>query len=91
MTDETPQSASRAQRVLAFTAAGLVILSIVCFLAVVIGTWLGAGPDQGSGKGLWPTIELLPLAALPLAFVLIFVVIGMSIAARSKRNRRADR
>jgi TRAP-type C4-dicarboxylate transport system permease small subunit len=91
VTDETPQTTSRAQRVLAFTAAGLVILSIACFFALMIGTWAGAGPDQSSGRGIWPTVELLPLAALPLAFVLIIVLLVVSLVSRSKQNRRAER
>ncbi|QDZ14737.1 hypothetical protein [Humibacter ginsenosidimutans] len=91
MTDETPVTTSRTQRVLAFIAAGLVILSIACFFVLMIGTWAGAGPDQGSGKGIWPTVELLPLAALPLAFVLIIVLLVVSLVSRSKQNRRAGR
>lgn len=79
------------QRTLAFVAAGLVILSIVCFFVLIIGTWLGAGPDQGSGKGVWPTVELLPLAALPLAFVLIIVLLVMNLVGRSRQNRKVGR
>ncbi|MHA7985721.1 hypothetical protein ACX9R5_07925 [Rathayibacter sp. CAU 1779] len=91
MTEQTPQPVSRAQRTLAFIGAGLVILSIVCFLVLMIGTWLGAGPDQGSGKGIWPTVELLPLVALPLAFLCIVAVLIMSVVARSRQNRKSGR
>jgi len=91
VTETTSQPASRLQRTLAFTAAGLVIVSIVCFFVLMIGTWLGAGPAQGSGKGIWPTIELLPLAALPLAFVLIIVLLVVNLVSRSKQNRASER
>lgn len=91
MTDETPEPATRLQRTLAFTAAGLVIISIVCFFVLMIGTWLGAGPDQGSGKGIWPTVELLPLIALPLALILILVLLVVSLVSRSRRNRKSTR
>lgn len=91
MTDETPQPASRVQRTLAYIAAGLVILSIACFFVLIIGTWLGAGPDQGSGKGIWPTVELLPLGALPVAFVLVLIVLVVNMVGRSKQNRKAGR
>jgi hypothetical protein len=91
VTDETPQPTSRVQRALAFIAAGLVILSIVCFFVLMIGTWLGAGADQGSGKGIWPTIELLPLGALPLAFVLIIALLAVNLVGRSRQNRKAGR
>ncbi|GAB3801520.1 hypothetical protein GCM10028798_17580 [Humibacter antri] len=91
MTDETPRPVSRMQRMLAFIAAGLVILSIVCFFVLIIGTWLGAGPAQASGRGIWPTVELLPLAALPIAFVLIIVLLVVSLFGRSRQNRKASR
>ncbi|NNC11648.1 hypothetical protein HII28_07135 [Planctomonas sp. JC2975] len=91
MTEETSQPVSRAQRTLAFIGAGLVILSIVCFLVLMIGTWLGAGPDQGSGKGIWPTVELLPLVALPLAFLCIVAVLIVSLVTRSRQNRKSGR
>ena len=91
MTDETSQPASRLQRTLAFTAAGLVIVSIVCFFVLMIGTWLGAGPSQGSGKGIWPTVELLPLIALPIALVLIIVLLVVSLISRSRQNRTPER
>ena len=91
MTDETPQPASRVQRTLAYIAAGLVILSIACFFVLMIGTWLGAGPDQNAGRGIWPTVELLPLAALPIAFVLIIVLLVVSLFGRSRQNRKASR
>jgi TRAP-type C4-dicarboxylate transport system permease small subunit len=91
VTDETPQPASRVQRTLAYIAAGLVILSIACFFVLMIGTWLGAGPDQGSGKGIWPTVELLPLGALPVAFVLVLIVLVVNTVGRSKQNRKAGR
>lgn len=91
MTDETPQPASRMQRTLAFIAAGLVIASIACFFVLMIGTWLGAGPDQGAGRGIWPTVELLPLGALPLAFVLVIVLLVVSLVGRSRQNRKAGR
>ncbi|WP_033371778.1 hypothetical protein [Humibacter albus] len=87
----TPQPVSRLQRALAFIAAGLVILSLACFFVLMIGTWLGAGPAQGSGEGIWPTVELLPLAALPLAFVLIIVLLVVSIVGRSRQNRKDAR
>ena len=91
MTDVTPQASSRVQRVLAYASAGLVILSLACFFAVIIGTWLGAGPAQGSGKGVWPTVELLPLAALPIAMILIIVLLVVSMVTRSRKNRQNPR
>ncbi|WP_243062621.1 hypothetical protein [Humibacter sp. RRB41] len=91
MTETTSQPASRLQRTLAFTAAGLVIISIVCFFVLIIGTWLGAGPSQGSGKGIWPTVELLPLIALPLALVMIIVLLIVSLVSRSRQNRTSGR
>jgi TRAP-type C4-dicarboxylate transport system permease small subunit len=91
VTDDRHQGATRIQRILAFTSAGLVILSLVCFFILIIGTWLGAGRAQSSGKGVWPTVELLPLVALPLAMLLIMALLVVSLVGRSRENRRNAR
>lgn len=75
------------QRILAFTIAGLVIVSLVAIFAIILGTWLGAGAAQGSGQGIWPTVIVLPLIALPVAFVLMIVLLVSSLIFRSRLNK----
>ncbi|HEY5222563.1 MAG TPA: hypothetical protein VIJ18_05890 [Microbacteriaceae bacterium] len=89
MTIETPPPVSRAQRTLAFVIGGLVVISLLAILAIIIGTWLGAGGAQGSGQGIWPTVFFIPLIALPMAFVLIIILLAVSMIARSKQNRES--
>ncbi len=87
MTQQTPPPASRLQRILAYIIAALVIVSLVCIAAILIGTAAGQFAAQGSGKGLWPTVFLFPYAALPIAFVLIIVLLIVS----ARRNRALNR
>lgn len=87
MTQQTPPPASRPQRILAYIIAALVIVSLVCVAAILIGTAAGQFAEQGSGQGLWPAVFLFPYAALPIAFILIIVLIIVS----ARRNRAANR
>jgi TRAP-type C4-dicarboxylate transport system permease small subunit len=86
VTDETARPVSRIQRTLAFVIGGLVVISVLAIVAIIAGTWLGAGPAQGSGEGLWPTIFFVPLIALPVAFALMVVLLLVSLAGRRKQN-----
>ncbi|MDR6971276.1 hypothetical protein [Leifsonia shinshuensis] len=87
MTQQTPPPASRLQRILAYIIAALVIVSLVCIAAILIGTAAGQFAAQGSGQGLWPTVFLFPYAALPIAFILIIVLLIVS----ARRNRALNR
>lgn len=74
----------RIDRILAFMALGLTVLSIVCFFAVVLARPAGV---VDFGQGLWPTIIVMPLIALPIAFLLIVALLIMSFVRRSRANR----
>ncbi len=89
MTQQTPASVSRPQRILSYIIAALVIVSLVCFAAILIGTALGGFAQQGSGQGLWPVIFLLPFLSLPIAFILIIVLIVMTGRRRSREAKAA--
>lgn len=87
MTQQTPPPASRLQRILSYIIAALVIVSLVCIAAILIGTAAGQFAQQGSGEGIWPTVFFFPLIGLPIAFVLIIVLLIVS----ARRNRLANR
>lgn len=89
MTQQTPPAASRAQRILSYIVAALVIVSLVCIAAILIGTAVGGFASQGSGQGVWPAVFLLPLLALPIAFILLIVLIVMTGRRRSAEARAA--
>ncbi|HRN29977.1 MAG TPA: hypothetical protein PK890_09800, partial [Terrimesophilobacter sp.] len=71
MPNENPSETSLLDRLLAYLIAGLVLLSVASFVAVIIGTQAGAGADDGFSHGLWPSVLLFPLFALPVAFLLL--------------------
>ena len=87
MTQQTPPPASRLQRVLSYIVAALVIVSLVCIAAILIGSAAGAMPAQGSGQGVWPAVILLPLIALPIAFLLLIALLIVTGRQRSKAAR----
>ena len=89
MTQQTPPAASRAQRILSYIVAALVIVSLVCIAAILIGTAVGGFAQQSTAPGLWPAVFLLPLLALPIAFVLLIVLIVMTGRRRSAEAKAA--
>ena len=89
MTSQTPPPASRLQRVLSYIVAALVVVSLVCIAAILVGSALGGMPQQGSGQGLWPAVFLLPLIALPIAFVLLITLIIVVGRQRSRAAKSA--
>ena len=76
----------RIDRILAYMALGLTIVSIVCFFGVIIARPLGV---ENYSEGIWPLLVVLPLIALPIAFVLIVVLLIMSFVRRSRANKGA--
>lgn len=86
MTQQTPPLTSRFQRILSYIIAALVVLSLACIAAILVGSAVGGMPQQGSGAGLWPAVFLFPLLALPIAFVLMLVLF---IAATRRRSAAA--
>src|SRR5918994_3717699 len=73
----------RLDRILAFMSLGLLLLSIVCFFAIMIGS--AAGVDFSGG--LWPVIGLIVYIAPILAFVLLVTVLIMTFVRRARANR----
>ena len=73
----------RLDRILAFMSLGLLLLSIVCFFAIMIGS--SAGADFSSG--LWPVSGLVGYIAPILAFALLLTVLIMTFVRRARANR----
>jgi hypothetical protein len=74
----------RIDRILAFMSLGLGIVSIVCFFVVILARPAGV---TNFGEGIWPTIVVLPLIALPVAFLMMMAVLIMSFVRRARANR----
>jgi uncharacterized membrane protein len=86
-----PISDNRRERVLAYMVIATVGLSILAILGIILGTALGAGSDNGFGQGMWPTIFVLPIIALPIGFVLMMVLIVISGRRRAREAKGTGR
>jgi hypothetical protein len=87
MTTRTPGGdvpIRRLDRILAYMSLGLVVLSIGCFIAVIIARPAGV---TDFSQGIWPLIAVLPLIALPVAFVMIVALLIMTFVRRARANR----
>lgn len=74
----------RLDRVLAFMSLGLAVVSIGCFLAIIIARPAGVTDFT---EGIWPLIAVLPLIALPIAFLMILALLIMTFVRRARANR----
>lgn len=73
----------RIDRILAFMSLGLLVLSIVSFFAIMIGT----AADADMGTGIWPLVGVLVYIAPIVAFILMLTVLIMSFVRRARANR----
>ncbi len=73
----------RIDRILAFMSLGLLVLSIACFFAIMIGS--SSGADMQSG--LWPSVGAIVWIAPPLAFILMMAVLIMTFIRRGRANQ----
>jgi len=87
----TPTESSLFDRVIAYAIVALVVLSVVSFVAVIIGTQTGAGENDGFSQGLWPTVLVFPLFALPVGFLLLVVLLVRGVGRRNKLARQTTK
>ena len=87
MTTQIPHAANRLERILAYMVAAVVGLSILCFLAVIIGTSAGVGDNDGFSAGVWPIVISVPNLGLPLGFLLIIALLVTSAIRRSREAK----
>ncbi len=86
--NETPITDNRVERILAFMVASAIGLSIIAFLAVIIGTALGVTDFSG---GVWPVAIVLPAIGLPLGLALVIALIIVSGIRRGREARDASK
>ena len=77
----------RAERILAYMFVTIVGLSILAFIAVMIGTAVGAGENDGFSQGIWPLVLTLPLFGLPIAFLLLIALLIVNGVRRARAGR----
>lgn len=64
--------------------AAVLGLSVIAFLALIIGTAAGV---TNFGEGLWPIIIVLPLIGLPIGFVLMIILLVLNMRRRLRDAR----
>ena len=84
MSDVEKTAPSRAERSLTFMVAAAIGLSVLAFLAVILGTLFGV---RDFGQGLWPTIIFLPIVGLPIGLIIMIVLLVISTRRRLRDAR----
>ena len=69
--------------------AAVLLLSLIAIFAIIIGTGVGAGFNNGFSQGVWPTIFVLPLIGFPIGFILIITLLVMT-GVRRARAAKGD-
>jgi hypothetical protein len=87
VSESGPITEHRAERILAYMFTAVVGLSILAFLAVMIGTLAGAGANDGFSRGVWPFVIMLPWFGLPLAFLLLIALLIVNGMRRARGSR----
>ncbi|WP_308491493.1 multidrug ABC transporter ATPase [Microbacterium terrisoli] len=77
----------RIDRILSFTALGLLIVAVGCFFAIIIGTAVHA--DQSAP--VWHVLYWITAASPVVAFGCILAVLIMNSVRRSRANRVHNR
>ena len=79
---------NRVERALAYMVAGIVVLSLASFVALIVATSIGLERDDFA-QGIWPLVTILPLIGLPIGFVLIIVLLVVSAVRRGRAAKDA--
>jgi len=83
---EPPATFNRTERALAFMVGGIIVFTILCFAAMIIG-WLTLGTIPGTG--VWPVVLGILYVVPPIALVLIFVLLGVTWTRKARANRES--
>ncbi|MBP2437233.1 multidrug ABC transporter ATPase [Microbacterium amylolyticum] len=73
----------RIDKVLAGMSLGILLLSVVCFISVMIAGAVGVT----NYTGIWPTVFFVQFAGPVVAFVLLLTLLIMSFIRRGRANR----
>lgn len=76
----------RIDRILAAMALGLMILSVICFAAIIIGGATGMDHDD-YGQGLWPVVGTVVYIAPAAGFILLMIVLISTFVRRARANK----
>lgn len=75
------------ERMLAYAAVIIMVLAVLSYITTLI-VGMVAGREALAGS-LWPVVVGISYVGLPVGFVLLIVLLGMSYAKRGRRGGRA--
>lgn len=87
MPKNTPVPVYRGERILAYMAASIVVVSVLCFFALLIGRLAGVADFS---VGVWPVVSVFPLIGLPIAVILIVSLVIVGGIRRSRETAVGD-
>lgn len=76
----------RTERLLSYLLVIFLVLSVVSFFAIIIGTWTGMTQEDFS-EGIWPLVAATPLVGLPLAVAALIAILIVGAVKRSRTAR----
>jgi len=85
---ESPITAHRAERILAYMVASAIGLSIFAFVAVIIAHFAGLSTPAFANPP-WPTVIILPTIGLPIGLALLIALIVVSGVRRGREAKDA--
>lgn len=87
MTSKRPDApVSRGERILAFMAVGIAIVSFACLMAVLVAPLTGASPESMTAP-IWSVLLAVAYIGFPLALLLMIALLVWRLVI----NRRANR
>ncbi|MWJ07456.1 hypothetical protein [Clavibacter michiganensis] len=85
MASETAPSEGRAERILAYMLAGILLVAVLSILAILLAPLIAVHASQYSTP-MWQVILLLPAVGIPIAALLFIAILIISV----RRRRRMD-
>ncbi|RZI94985.1 MAG: multidrug ABC transporter ATPase [Microbacterium sp.] len=73
----------RIDRILAIMSLGLLVLSLLCFVAIIIGS----ASNADFAQGLWPVVGIVVYIAPIVAFLLLVAVLVMTFVRRARAGK----
>ncbi|WP_221585856.1 multidrug ABC transporter ATPase [Microbacterium sp. G2-8] len=75
----------RVDKILAMMSLGILVLSIGCFVSVMIA---GAVGVEDYSSGVWPQVFIVQMVGPVVSFLLLLALLIMSFIRRGRANRR---
>ncbi|HLP23226.1 MAG TPA: hypothetical protein VK139_04190 [Microbacteriaceae bacterium] len=88
--DAEPSGTTRLERLLAYSVVACIGLSVLCFIAVLVGSAVGQGDAQLHGEGPWTALIMFPYFGLSLGMVFVIILIVTSAARRKRATSTTD-